>query len=63
MIVTAQVSDDSSLTLSYSDDYTENQNSGVTLTATQTSNTVYVKYTTTNTGSTGTLTYSIAHLA
>ena len=57
------ISDDSSLTLSYSDDYTENQNSGVTLTATQTSNTVYVKYTTTNTGSTGTLTYSIAHLA
>jgi len=63
MIVTAQVSDDSSLTLSYSDDYTENLTTGVTLSATQVVNTVSVKYTTTNTGSSGTLTYSIAHLA
>jgi len=63
MIVTAQISDDSSLTLSYSDDYTENLTTGVTLSATQVVNTVSVRYTTTNTGDPGTLTYSIAHLA
>ncbi len=62
-IVTAQVSDDSSLTLSYSDDYTENLDVGVTLSATQASSTVTVRYTTTNTGTAAALTYSIAHLA
>ena len=61
--VTAQDSDDSSLTLSYSEDYTENLDTGVTFTASQSSNTVSVKYTTTNTGSDGTLTYSVSHLA
>ena len=61
--VTAQDSDDSSLTLSYSEDYTENLGTGVTFTASQSSNTVSVKYTTTNTGSNGTLTYSVSHLA
>jgi hypothetical protein len=61
--VVAQDSDDSSLTLSYNDDYTENIDTGVTLAATQVSNTVTVRYTTTDTGSAATLTYSLAHLA
>jgi hypothetical protein len=61
--VVAQDSDDSSLTLSYNDDYTENIDTGVTLAATQASNTVTVRYTTTDTGSAATLTYSLAHLA
>lgn len=63
LVVTAQVSDDSSLTLSYNDDYTENLDTGVTLSATQLSTTVTVRYTTSNTGTDAGLTYSIAHLA
>jgi hypothetical protein len=63
MIVTAQVSDGSSLTLSYNDDFTENATTGVTLAAVQSGGTVSVTYSTTNTGTAGTLTYSIANLA
>jgi hypothetical protein len=63
LIVTAQVSDDSSLTLSYNDDFTENATTGVTLAAVQSGGTVSVTYSTTNTGAAGTLTYSIANLA
>jgi hypothetical protein len=50
-------------TLNYTDDYTENANTGITLTVTQTGSTVFVKYISTNTGIGATLTYSITHLA
>ncbi len=50
-------------TLNYTDDYTENANTGITLTVTQTGSTVFVKYISTNTGLAATLTYSITHLA
>jgi hypothetical protein len=63
LTVTAQNSDDSSLTLSYADDYTENYGTGVTLAVSQLGNVVSVKYSTTNIGLAGTLTYSIAYLA
>jgi hypothetical protein len=49
-------------TLNYTDDYTENANTGITLTVTQTGSTVFVKYISTNTGVGATLTYSITHL-
>jgi len=63
LTVAAQNSDDSSLTLSYTDDYTENFGTGVTLAVSQLGNVVSLKYSTTNTGLAGTLTYSIAYLA
>jgi len=63
LTVTAQNSDDSSLTLAYADDYTENFDTGVTLAVTQSGATISVKYSTTNSGLTGTLTYSLAYLA
>lgn len=49
--------------LSYTDDYNENAASGLTLTVTQSVNTVTVSYSTTSTGQSGELTYSIQHLA
>ena len=52
-----------STSLAYTDDYSENDDSGVTLSASQTTSTITVKYTTTDTGLTGTLTYSISQLA
>jgi len=63
LTVTAQNSDDSSLTLSYNDDYTENYGTGVTLAVVQSGDVVSVKYSTTNSGLIGTLTYSLAYLA
>jgi hypothetical protein len=63
LIVTAQVSGGSSLTLSYNDDFTENSTTGVTLAASQSGAIISVTYTTTNTGTAATLTYSIANLA
>ena len=48
-------------TLTYDDDYDENQSIGVTLSATQASNTVSIKYTTTNTGIDGSITFSISN--
>jgi hypothetical protein len=48
---------------SYTDDYTENVNCGVTLAVDQSANQVSVEYTTTSTGFVGFLTYSISHLA
>ena len=63
LTVAAQNSDDSSLTLSYNDDYTENYGTGVTLAVTQSVGVVSVRYSTTDTGLTGTLTYSLAYLA
>ena len=57
--------DDSAGSLSFSDDFTENADTGVTLSATQSSNDILVQYTTTNFGDStgGTLTYSLSHLA
>lgn len=49
--------------LSYTEDYTENSTSGVTLSVTQVGSTIAVNYTTTNTGTAGNLTYSISNLA
>lgn len=48
---------------SYTDDYTENEDCGVTLAVDQSVNQVSVEYTTTSTGFDGSMTYSIAHLA
>lgn len=50
---------------SYSDDFVENNSTGVTLTATEASpgGNITVAYATTSTGTAGTITYSIAHLA
>jgi len=49
--------------LNYTDDYTENASTGITLTVNQTGSTVFVKYISTNTGTGATLTYSVTHLA
>ena len=49
--------------LNYTEDYTENASTGITLTVTQSGSTVFVKYISTNTGAAATLTYSITHLA
>lgn len=64
MIVTAANTDDSSLTLSYTEDYTENTLTGIILNAYQSVPTgpVQVRYSSTA-GDPATLTYSIAHLA
>lgn len=47
-------------TLTYDDDYVENQSVGVTLSVTQTGDDVDVKYTTTNTGVDGSITFSVS---
>jgi hypothetical protein len=60
LFVTAE---DGVAALSYSEDFTENSTTGVTLAVSQVSTTISVTYTTTNTGTAGTLTYSIANLA
>jgi len=52
-----------SSSLNYTDDFTENASTGITLTVTQSGSTVFVKYISTNTGAGATLTYSITHLA
>lgn len=49
--------------LNYTDDYTENTDTGIALTVTQTGSDVFLRYTSTNTGTAGSLTYSITHLA
>ena len=49
--------------LNYTDDFTENASTGISLTVTQTGSTVFVKYISTNTGASASLTYSITHLA
>ena len=57
------VTTDSTTVPSYSDEYTENFDTGITFSVTQVGNVVSVKYTSTNSGLTGTLTYSLNHLA
>jgi hypothetical protein len=54
---------DSTGDLNYSDDYVENNQTGINLTVTEASDTVSVRYTSTNTGTNATITYSITHLA
>lgn len=63
--VVAYNADESLGTLNYTDDFVENDSTGVTLSATQSGNNILVQYVTTNTGDSngGTLTYSISHLA
>jgi hypothetical protein len=49
--------------LSYNDDWQENASTGITLAASQSTGTVTVTYTASNTGSNGTMTFSLRHLA
>lgn len=63
MSVVSYNTSDSAGSLSYTDDYTENADVGVTLSAVQSGNDVLVRYTSSSLGTGGTLTYSINHLA
>jgi hypothetical protein len=54
---------DSSLGISTSDDYVENNNTGITLTVDQAGDTVSLTYSATNAGTNATMTYSITYLA
>lgn len=54
---------DSSLGITSSDDYVENNDTGITLTVDQAGDTVSLIYTSTNTGTNATMTYSITYLA
>jgi hypothetical protein len=49
--------------MTYTDDYSENDDTGITLTVTQTGSDIFVKYISTNTGQSGTMTYSISYVA
>lgn len=60
LVVTA---DSGATDMTYSDDYTENKSTGVTLTVTQTSTTINIKYNSTSNGFTSQFTYSIRYLA
>ena len=53
---------DSSLGITTSDDYVENNDTGITLTVDQTGDIVSLIYTATNAGTNATMTYSITHL-
>jgi hypothetical protein len=48
--------------LTYTDDFSENTSTGITLTVSQTSNEIFVNYISTNTGDSGSITYSINHI-
>lgn len=61
--VVAYDTDDSTITLNYNEDYTENGTSGLTLSASQAGATISVKYETTNTGESGILQYSLMFIA
>jgi len=50
-------------TLTYTEDYSENQATGIVLTVTQSTNTVSVKYTATSTGTNASFSYSVTNLA
>ena len=60
---TLVVAADSSTTYGSNDNYTENASTGITLSVTQASEIINILYSSTDTGLTGTLTYSISHLA
>lgn len=49
--------------VTYSDDYSENSSTGITISVSQVSSTVTVSYTATSTGYNGTIYYSLAHFA
>lgn len=57
------VAADSSTTFGSNDTYAENTSTGITISVSQTTSTISIKYSSTNTGLAGTLTYSISHLA
>jgi len=61
--VVSQTADGSTISQVYSDDYSETNDTGVTLAVSQSGTVVSIIYSTTNTGFAGTLTYSISHLA
>lgn len=61
-IVVASSSTDSTGDLSYTDDYTENNSTGITLTLNETSNFVNLRYTSTSTGFDATIIYSLTYL-
>jgi hypothetical protein len=54
---------DSTGAMAYTDDYTENDTTGITLAVSQLGSEVQLQYTSTSTGNTGILTYSLKHLA
>jgi hypothetical protein len=60
-LVVASDVGDSSTGLTYTDDYVENNNTGVSLTVTQTGDTVSIGYTTNELGVNGTISFSIQH--
>ena len=61
--VVSQPTDGSTISQVFTDDYSETFDLGVTLSAVQSNNTVTVRYSTTDTGATATITYSISNLA
>lgn len=64
LTVAAQIPGGGAATLSYSDDYTENSDTGITLSVVQTSaTTIVLRYSSSNSGLIGNLTYSIERLA
>lgn len=63
LLVVNGPTDDSSGDTGYSDDYTENQDVGITFDVIKTGNYIVVQYTSTNTTVAATLTYSISKLA
>jgi hypothetical protein len=63
MTVSAKPGDDSSISLSYTDDFTETGATGVTLLATQDGELISMQYTSTFSGPAAQFTYSISHLA
>jgi hypothetical protein len=62
LVVTSDIGD-SSGGLEFSDDFVENNATGITLTVSQTGDTISVGYTSTATGVNGTISYSITNLA
>jgi hypothetical protein len=63
LTVVSENGDDSAVTLSYTDDYSESADVGITLIPVQSGSTITVNYTSTSTGVPTGLTYSIEHLA
>jgi hypothetical protein len=63
LTVVSGPSDDSTSDTSYTDDYSENFDTGVTLGATKSGDLVTVRYTTTDTGDSAAFVYSISYLA
>lgn len=59
---TLTLASDGAGALNYTDDYTENADVGVTLSAVETANVISVQYTTVDISASGTMTYSVTHL-